>query len=103
MSTRTSRGRISRTRPLTMLPSLKSRYDFASKSCICNIRVSFLLAARSRFSVFRAGARRLDAQKGGGILARSYRRSTGEQPPFPAHALDHDPDLWGWDNAGRKD
>ena len=34
MSTRTSRGRISSTRPLTMLPSLKSRRDFAISSCI---------------------------------------------------------------------
>src|ERR1700686_1813169 len=34
MSTRTSRGRISRTRPFTMLPSLKSRRDFAISSCI---------------------------------------------------------------------
>src|SRR6267142_440835 len=34
MSTRTSRGRISNIRPLTMLPSLKSRRDFAISSCI---------------------------------------------------------------------
>src|SRR6266404_4369501 len=34
ISTRTSRGRISKIRPLTMLPSLKSRRDFAISSCI---------------------------------------------------------------------
>jgi len=33
---------------LTMLPSLKSRYDFASSSCIWGIKVTFLLAARGR-------------------------------------------------------
>src|SRR3954471_11678388 len=44
-----------------MLPSLNSRYEFASKSCICNMAVSFLLAARSRFSVFSADDYRLAA------------------------------------------
>src|SRR6516162_5601615 len=38
MSTNTSRGRISRIRPLTMLPSLKSRRDFAISSCISVIK-----------------------------------------------------------------
>src|SRR6201981_1302479 len=38
MSTNTSRGRISKTLPLTMLPSLKSRRDFAISSCISVIK-----------------------------------------------------------------
>src|SRR6266568_2673976 len=46
MSTSTSRGRISRMRPLTMLPSLKSRIDFEIKSCICNMSVKLLLVWR---------------------------------------------------------
>src|SRR5437667_10025942 len=37
MSTRTSRGRISRMRPLTMLPSLKSGIGFDITSCMCTI------------------------------------------------------------------
>src|SRR5580658_7559886 len=40
MSTNTSRGRISRILPLTMLPSLKSRRDFAISSCISVIKES---------------------------------------------------------------
>src|SRR5690242_6483859 len=37
MSTMTSRGRISKIRPLTMLPSRKSGIGFDIKSCICTI------------------------------------------------------------------
>ena len=74
MSTRTSRGRISRMRPLTMLPSLKSRNDFAIKSCICNIRVSFLLrGAEPLFCLSRRRSyARLLQKRGSRILARMW-------------------------------
>ena len=37
-------------RPLTMLPSLKSRIDFASKSCICNIAIKVSLSDMATIS-----------------------------------------------------
>src|SRR3954454_3575074 len=43
MSTSTSRGRISKIRPFTMLPSRKSGIGFDIKSCICTIIKKSLL------------------------------------------------------------
>src|SRR5438270_13766395 len=70
-----------------MLPSLNSRYDWASKSCICNIAVSFLLAARSRFSVFSVGDhRRAAPQKWGRHISPRLRevnlQQIGRKPPL---------------------
>lgn len=76
--------------------------------------VSFLLAARSRFSVFCAGDHRLAArQNGEGILARIGVRSTGSARPVfllvlrlvivvecPQEGIEHEDEPENHDEAG---
>ena len=65
-----------------MLPSLKSRYDFASNSCICAINVSFSGAAGDWLGVRKGGYRAiLPKGKGDGTLAMFFCKVNGGDAP----------------------